>query len=51
MDAQKLTNSDSYGVILLKVSVYTWNKVGQIYLGPRKKHILLIHFGEMFINY
>ena len=35
----------------LKGSVHTWNKVGQIYLGCKKKYILLIHFGEMFINY
>ena len=37
--------------ILLKGSVHTWNKVGQIYLGFKKKHILLIHFGQMSINY
>ena len=35
----------------IKGSVHTWNKVGQIYLGCEKKHILLKHFGEMFINY
>ena len=35
----------------LKGSVHTWNKVGQIYLGCIKKHILLIHFGEISINY
>ena len=34
-----------------KGSVHTWNKVGLIYLGCKKKHIFLIHFGEMFINY
>ena len=34
-----------------KGSVHTWNKVGQIYLGGKKKHILLMHFGEMSINY
>ena len=36
---------------MFKGSVHTWNKVSQIYLGSRKKHILLIHFGEMSINY
>ena len=40
-----------YYFSLLKGSVHTWNKVSQIYLGCEKKHILLIHFGEMFIIY
>ena len=36
-------------LILIKGSVHTWNKVGHIYLGCKKKH--LIHFGQMSINY
>ena len=36
-----------------KGSVHTWNIVGQKYLGCKKKqyNLLLIHFGEMSINY
>ena len=33
-----------------KGSLHTWNTAGQIYLGCKKKNILLMHFGVMSIN-
>ena len=39
-----LNHSKTQNKSRFKGSVHTWNKVSQIYLGCKQKHILVIHF-------